>query len=270
MPFKKNDTVFGTDGREGRYIGPFEDEHIVAPAFEDPDGRTYYGSPETWRQAFNTAPIAKLDARVAELDAAIAEKSAALSKIRGELAAAERETADRLAKLKKYDALRRIEHYIDGKFAYFLVVPLYGMPRIEVRDALIANGDGGSGYDRSVKLLCLFGESKGDLQWKVNHYRDGSGDWMDVYPFASKGEAVEQLRRLYAEEVTNWRLSPASRKNFGRALEWASCPAEWLDVPSDVSAYIRERKLQYHQEAVDKARAALAEAEVALTSAQSA
>lgn len=53
-------------------------------------------------------------------------------------------------------------------------------------------------YDRSygtirfdtMRLLSLFGDSKGDLTFKINDYSDGSGSDKPVYFFKSKGDAL--------------------------------------------------------------------------------
>lgn len=45
-----------------------------------------------------------------------------------------------------------------------------------------------------IQLISLFGNSKGDLLWRVNEYRDGSGSWRATLPATSKENAEEQIR----------------------------------------------------------------------------
>ncbi len=265
--FQKGDTVYNIHGQQGAYIASYGGAHLVAPEYEDgSNGEPYWGIPEEWREIFSEPPTVKLHAKVDELDKLVTEKRAELKRINEELDQAGRRYQEQLKKLKQHQALNRIEEYLDGKFTHFLEVPHYSAPAIVTAESALAKG--GTEYenrwDKKLRLLTLFGDTKGDLQWNINRYSDGSGSSsIDVYPCQSEQEAIEIARRLFADAVNEWRAQ--EKKHYGRAVNWANeCPAGWLEVPEDLATYLAELKLAAHKGAIETARKALAEAEAKL------
>lgn len=270
--FNQGDTVFSSDGREARFIAELDGSFIVCPVYDsedEEDGEPIHGTPEKWSRVYAKCPVERYDKEIAVLNAEISEKEQRLYALRSELANAEKATKDRLAKLQKFAALERLEDWIDGKFTHFVITPEYGTPIIATKEKALAGGGGGDPrYDTTIKLLTLFGDTKGDLQWKLNQYRDGSGSWGDVCPCASEEDAIATIRTMYAAAVAEWRHGGSGREHNRasyRAMGWPSTTiARYLDVPEDVAAAIRSRDIQAKQEAVAKARATLEQAEEAL------
>lgn len=264
---QRGETVFNLYGQQGAYIASYAGVHLVAPEYEHPEhGEPYWGQPEEWREVFASPPTVKLEARVAELDGLITEKHAELKRINEELDQSGRRYQEQLKKLKQHQALQRIEDYIDGKFTHFLEVPGYSAPTIVTADNALAKG--GTEYenrwDKKLRLLTLFGDTNGDLQWRINRYSDGSGSSnTEVYPCHNEEEAIDIVRQLYADAVLVWREQ--EKKHYGRAIEWSTkCPEGWISVPDDIREYLTNAKQQARQAALAKAREELSKAEAAI------
>jgi hypothetical protein len=262
--FNKGDTVYNIHGQQGAYIASYGWSHLVAPEYEDGDyGEPHWGTPEEWREIFLKPPTVKLEAEVNELHKLITLKREELKRVNKELDESGRKYQEQLKKLKQHQALKRIEDYLDGKFTHFLQVPGYGAPTLISKDDALKPSDR---YDTSLKLLTLFGSTKGDLQWNINRYSDGSGSNSEVYPCESEEEAIAIIYNLYAVSVEAWREQ--EKKHYGRAIEWAKTVSwNWIDVPQDVKDYMDQAMLEANTAAVEKARAALAKAEADLANA---
>lgn len=242
---KRGDTVYDIHGREGFFLCGYDCGSVVVPVYDGDNQEPSYGEPERWTEVFLKPPTERLEAKIGELERVVSELTAQRNAIRTELSDAERERKRVIDRLKQVDALRHIEDYLDGKFAYFVVVSDYSKPTIESAEEAIAGGGTGdeNRYGRGPqKLLTLFGDTKGDLQWRINRYSDGSGSYgdKDVYPCKTREEAIEIIRKLYAEAVEAWRKS--GQKHHGRAISWTGVDPTWIDVPADVQAYVDEVK----------------------------
>lgn len=261
--FQKGDTVYNLDGQQGAYIASYGGMYLVAPEYETDGREPHWGRPEEWREVFSEPPTVKLQAKVDELDKLVTEKRAELKRVNEELDQAGRRRQEQLKKIGQHRALQRIEDYLDGKFTHFLEVPGYSAPTIVTADDALAHG-GTDRWDKSLRLLTLFGDTKGDLQWRINRYSDGSGSSnTEVYPCHNEEEAVDIVRQLYADAVAVWREQ--EKKHYGRAIEWSQkCPEGWIVVPNDIREYLANAKQQARQAELEKARENLAKAEAAL------
>jgi hypothetical protein len=266
--FNKGDTVYDLHGRQGAYIASYGGYHLVAPEYDAGDyGEPTWGTPEQWDQIFIKPPTQKLETKIDELDKLITEKRDELKRINEELDQAGRRRQEQLKKLKQHQALQRIEDYLDGKFTHFLEVPEYYPPKIVAVDDALKRG-GIDRWDTPLKLLTLFGDTKGDLQWRINRYSDGSGSSnVEVYPVENEEEAIAIVRRLYAEAVEDWRIQ--EKKHYGRAIYWTDkCPDGWIEAPDDLRAYLNAAAVERRQADLIKAKEALAKAQAELAALQ--
>jgi hypothetical protein len=263
--FNHGDTVYNLDGQQGAYIASYGGKFIVAPEYEGDDTEPYWGPVEEWDNAFREPPTVKLQAKVDELDKLVTEKRAELKRINEELDQAGKRRQEQLKKLGQHRALQRIEDYLDGKFTHFLEANDYYAPKIVTADDALAKGGGEyeNRWDKKLRLLTLFGDTKGDLQWRITRYSDGSGSNTEVFPCHNEEEAIDIVRQLYADAVGVWREQ--DKKHYGRAIEWSQkCPEGWIVVPDDMREYLASAKQQARQAELEKARENLAKAEAAL------
>ena len=111
----------------------------------------------------------------------VTKQEVQLEILRSQVAAARSDLA--VAKAKKLEldklvtttnnveALNRIGDFINGKITHFVRGNEFGdIQIVEYSEHMKQNCNG-----NSIRLLCLFGDSNGDLQWKINKWHDGSG-----------------------------------------------------------------------------------------------
>ena len=58
-------------------------------------------------------------------------------------------------------------------------------------------------YDDDIKLITLFGRSKGDLEFRINGYSDGSGGSTTIIPCRSFQDAKTALEELIIDRIEN-------------------------------------------------------------------
>ncbi len=160
---------------------------------------------ETWieRHLTATPPVEIFDEDIKTRTEKIAELRSKHSELTSAVANAEKEIKDRLAKLAKFNGLENLEAFIEGKVTHVVIEEWSDFKAVPI-DALQYHED--SGWSRKaapqgLKLITLFGNSKGDLQWRVNEYKDGSGsNWKRIEPCMSLEEA-EAKRAKWALEA---------------------------------------------------------------------
>lgn len=91
--------------------------------------------------------------------------------------------------------------FISGNITHIVSENYRGFEIVSFLDALKKEDSWGSNVRyEGLKLLSLFGcsekgkryDDKGfSLNWRINHYRDGSGGWTNVFPAKSYEEALE-------------------------------------------------------------------------------
>ena len=88
--------------------------------------------------------------------------------------------------------------FIVGDIKY-VVIDQYGDLYLEEYDSAISRKEYGR-FD-SLRLLSVFGNTEGDLCYRMNQYRDGSGSWSDIHPFSTKEEALSFLKEQFDEKI---------------------------------------------------------------------
>lgn len=276
---KAGDTVYSVNGQMAMYVSTANGGgHIVQPLIEDGDGVSepeshYADGVDIWPTVYLEPPKPKLDAEIArqqEKLTALRVEVSELERQKREAAQGQREVKERLA---QHTALRYIDEMVAGRVPPLCVrFHAYRAPEIIPTADALKNPDRDRSYrEPAFKLLTLFGSSAGDLQWHVNHYSDGSGQWTELHFVATQDEGLAEIRRRYALAVDEWRARGEDRKHYGDAIGWAvALPNGWIEVPEDVAAYIDAKKREAARQAHEKARQALADAEQALRAVEAA
>jgi hypothetical protein len=99
---------------------------------------------------------------------------------------------------KNFDVkqLERLSRFISGDFTHY-VESNYGSITILPIGEATCNYDG-----TELKLLTLWGSSKGNLNWKLGNYSDGSGGSSEVVPYVSYEEALEAAQNILDKRET--------------------------------------------------------------------
>lgn len=97
-----------------------------------------------------------------------------------------------------------------------------------------------SNYYESLKLISLFGGSKGDLSYKINDYRDGSGGYSEIAIFETEQEAKDYLQtKLYNTEVYYDTHVNAAQK-YGLNLDETKLNKYYKEKAGHLKGYINE------------------------------
>lgn len=184
---------------DGKYVVRMQ----VWEGYSDPNDSTPYadGSMQIVERLFHTPPIDKKDARIAQLEQQIRNEEIRLVQIRKEIEGAQKGHTDLIKKLEQIPALQRIADMIDGKFTHCVIENNGEFFVKTFKEAM----SGLEEYERGpglFKLICLYGNSNGDMLWKINKYRDGSGDWRHLEVCHSEEEARAALIAQVSERIT--------------------------------------------------------------------
>ncbi len=257
--YKPGRTYYMRDGSMVEYLGQMSDKRHVAcqlVEIETYDGReTVPGGIVFASELFAKPPVEHRSQEVAALEAKVSELEKRKSALYANCLSAEQEIRVRLDKLKRYAGLELLEDLIDGKITHFVVCESeYGID-LKIKTAAETIEKGGSsddGWDKSLRLVTLFGKSNGDLQWKVNRYYDGSGSHKTIWPCRSEDEAQKTIAAIYQKMVD---------ENFPHATEdrghWFLVSYEKaVSVGLQQKAEVAERYRELKQAALLKQEAA--------------
>lgn len=264
--FKNGETVFDIHGREATYLALGADGYVVQTKYEHDDyDEPLYGQPEVWRDIYRTPPTVKLHGEVAEIEAKLNAARTELSLIRQQRQQEDREDAARVNERKQFAQLKTLDDFIAGKITHFFVVEGYGeRMSIQTFDQFMKFDE--DRCERKLRLLSLFGGSKGDLSWYVDRYSDGSGGSNGrCFPALSYEDAV----RLASEWIDSRYADVRTKEQKHASLELQKSAERFgLAVPDDIAhwaaqtaASLHESNLKHARKQLDEARAKLRELE---------
>lgn len=264
--FKSGDTVFDIHGREATYLALGADGHVVQTKYEHDDyDEPLYGQPEVWRDIYRSPPTVKLHGEVAEIEAKLNAARAELNQIREQRRQEDGIYAARTNERKRFAQLKTLDEFIAGQITHFFVVEGYGeRMSIQTFDAFMVSKE--DCYERKLRLLSLFGGSKGDLAWYVDRYSDGSGGSNGrCFPALSYEDAV----RLASEWIEGRYADLRKNEHKHSSLDLAKAAVSFgLSVPDDIAQWakqtadsVRESNLKHARKQFDEAQAKLKELE---------
>ncbi|MBC8642099.1 hypothetical protein IAG25_35425 [Caballeronia sp. EK] len=257
----QGDEVYDIHGRAGIFVAQASTGYIVEPIHEHEDyDEPIYGSPETWKEVFSSPPTQKLHAEVAEVEAKLKTVLDELHAVRAERHAEDAAYQARAALRKQFKQLEKLDDFIAGKITHFLVSEGdYYPPRIEEFESFIKTKDR---YDKQLRLLSLYGDSKGDLTWNLDRYSDGSGDsWRhgNAWPATSYEDAVSLLSGFLEKRYAM--LRKEDPKMRGRASMYADAARKYgLTVPDDIAEWAEQSSAEAKAKTIEAARKAMEEA----------
>lgn len=250
--FKNGDTVFDIHGREATYLALGADGHVVQTKYEHDDyDEPLYGQPEVWRDIYRSPPTVKLHGEVAEIEAKLNAARAELSQIRQQRHQEDREYAARANERKQFAQLKTLDDFIAGKITHFFVVEGYGeRMSIQTFDEFMVSKE--DRYERKLRLLSLFGGSKGDLGWYVDRYSDGSGGGNGrCFPALSYEDAV----RLASEWIDGRYADLRTKEHKHASLDLSKAAERFgLKIPADIKQWAAQTAASIHESSLKQAR----------------
>ena len=169
--------------------------HIISHIYETDDGDEQDSPKFSSEELFDKPPVEKLEKEVTTLESRIAELSQKRTAIDQDLRKAEASRTKLMAKFKDVPALEYLEQFLDGKITHFVTSYEYGCPHVvDFKEEITSDSE--YSYDPKLKLLVLYGDSKGDLQWRLSQYHDGSGMKRETVPCCSLEEALAKCKAI--------------------------------------------------------------------------
>jgi hypothetical protein len=163
--------VYTEDGCKAEYLGKVENGHVINVYGESYD---HYG--ERYEEPMGLQVVSRVFATALE------KRSRELSE---ETRAAQKERLDLAKKLAHLPALRHLDDFIEKRITHVL----FGGADYKILPIDQAFAENGVYSRKGQKLLTLYGDVGGNLQWRLNQYSDGSGWTEDVTPCLSLEEA---------------------------------------------------------------------------------
>lgn len=242
VDIKSGTEVYLKDGRRCFYRGMVDEDHIVEP-YEG-----YHGWDGEWEEqpggailvpeVYPKPPEPVYDARIQEQKDQLIELEQRVDAAMQTLRDTETERTRILAKISQVPALKRIEDFIDGKCTH-VVVETYGSELFEVK-TLEEMQVYDHGYrpkkPEGIRLISLYGATNGDLNWRMNQWRDESGSFTMIVPCGSEEEGQAIAADLIAEQLRlHWPVDKERPYFFLRA---ARAAVLWnVPINSEQQAY---------------------------------
>jgi hypothetical protein len=234
--FSKGDIVFNEHGQRFVYVSEYDGDHIVKPTMETDEDEPWEGSPVTLRKVFSSAPREMYDKNIEALDAKIAKLEDQKHALDEEIRKSKFDETERKKRIKVNSSLKRIDDFLEGKVTH-IVFGEYDV-RIETFDEAIRYKE--NEYEKipsKLRLLSLFGNSNGNLEWNLNTYSDGSGSRTKIWPCVSYEHALQVAQERINDLVSIWKEDHAQTY---RAYSAVSAAAKLgLFVPEDVKAAVK-------------------------------
>lgn len=259
--------VYSRSGHRAKYIcsvaGRYGCEHYVKPEVEfglpDGDVDSSFEGAAVWHEYFLSPPREIIDKEIAALEEKAAALRAEVYRLNREKSEAEQEVVARKARLARHEQLKQLDDFITKGVTCYVMDRKYG--ELEIVDFKNTKSDYG---DRSFRLLSLFGDSKGQLNWGLNRYSDGSGDTIECIPCANREDATAAVAELLNRRWAEWR-----ENGRGYIAAYAKVAnRHGIPVPEDILAQIAKNAAEAKRKNLKQAEKAFEDAQAALMKAQ--
>lgn len=180
------------DGREVIIKDQLKEGYLGRRIYYDEfsEGSYIEGDLEIFQNVYRKPPKEKINEEIVKLREELITLKLELKNIEEKLKEKDNDYRCFLEKNKKYEALKHLEEFIEGKITHYVINTEY-----DILGEIVSREEYKDTYDNiGQRLLTLYGDSKGDLQWKISNYSDGSGVSLRVYPFLSYEEAIVFLQ----------------------------------------------------------------------------
>jgi hypothetical protein len=243
--------VYTAEGRAVRVLATLPDARVIVEiAREDGDGEMYFSDEALIvDRVFANPPLEAFHRDIVKLEERQKLLRDSISALRTEGFNIESTHKERISKLKKFEQLKFIEEFLDGKLTHYVIVQRYSEACIRISTPAEEIDTEGR-WNKKQKLLVLFGNPRDySLQWYLS-------DESRAYPFTSLDDARAKAAELLADAFKLVRTQPYHAE---RAIESATVLN--MPVPDDILQMVREQRRKSAQQSVDEARKTLAEAE---------
>ncbi len=210
---------FLSDGRKVAVIGKLNDaEYIVQEIFVTQSGSEVPSGENFTAKSLHDTPVESYFKKEE------ARQKSYIERAKGELESVNKQIREKKSLLKaKSDMLANspeikelfgdkskvISMFMTGTINYLVVNSYEITAPVKMEDKIMYwDTHYGERKYEALKLCSVLGQSKGDLEYRIHQYSDGSGgSYTQVYPFVTHEEAVDKIHSLASEKISNDRLS---------------------------------------------------------------
>jgi hypothetical protein len=158
----------------------------------------FYDDVQCVPEVLPVAPKPIYDAEIVEKRKTIDDLNAQIGRLRATISGERKEHEAFLSQCAKFKELKNLQAAVAGGITH-LVIEKYGKVSVMARDDVKYES---SSRDRDIRLLTLWGQTKGDLQWRLGQYSDHSGASDVVHIATSLEEANGIAKARIAELLT--------------------------------------------------------------------
>lgn len=244
------------DGREVSVLAQAGTYVVVRQIFEDFEEE---GGPFVVDRVFDKPPVEARAAEIARLEKREQELHESIAKLLSEQYALQ----NLQVKFKNLSpTIEALDDFLHGRITHYVQVDPYGGFQIlEAKNGGPPSEDRSSSWEHDTRLLALFGSSKGDLQWRANHYHDGSGSsWKTMHPCRSREDAMAVAQGI----LDGWVKLP----EYGQRAMLADARKTGLTIPDGLAQSVSARAIHQAEAKVAEKKAELQSAEAALAKAR--
>lgn len=247
------------NGQQVTVIQKLDEGYLVCKLYQwsDPDEEPSEYRDEVFvvPEVFEEAPTVRLDKRVAVLEGMVATLEAQRAALESRIAEVNRDEKVRFARFEKFKPLHHLEDFIEGRITHYAEIPTYwGQPRIfSFSDT--ADKDTRGKY----KLLTLFGDSGGCLEWRLSSYRDGSGSSVEVVPCFSYEEAHAAIQERIADKARASADRPQEAVVAAAKTFKVEIAPDYINKVLEARATTLQQTIESKHQELEKMRSALRE-----------
>lgn len=235
---KQGDFAYAPDGRRVQYLGEADVGVFVRVGFtahvEDDAWEDFFEEVRVVDRIYREPPVELFDATIADRKSEIAALEAAIEELHRVRKDTERHNHIFLKNAEKFKQLVNLEKFIGAGITHYVIVA-YGSVTVTPKDNAKCEYS-----KRDLKLLTLFGNTKGELCWRLNSYSDGSGSNFDVIPCISQEEAEAAARSIVADMLAYF----DDKTSYYLAETIASAVKLGVPIPHRAAETVRVRRME--------------------------
>jgi hypothetical protein len=226
---------YTTSGKKVVVIGKLNNaETIVQEIYVTEDGAEIpAGEQFVTKSLLDSPAVTWQEERLKQIEARKKEAEREREKLDAELRKTRATAKEHIAAIKAFtrgalrEQLQTAEMFVAGEITHIVWERYRGIEICPFDGTLVDTWDG---RIEGVRLVSLFGRSDGQMDWRINEYRDGSGSWCTFVPACGEEEALRIAQEMYDASVGAWKNGELQSPP---EAEWRGKP-NGLIVPQEV------------------------------------
>lgn len=217
---------FLSDGRKVAVVGQINStEYVVQEIFITADGDEIPSGEKFTTKSLHEKPvesyhvrqerllkgrITSLESKEVEISKRIQEKEYLL-KARADMLANSPELKDIVG-----GDTAMLSMFITGTIEYVVRDSYRIEAPVPMKDIAIYWDDWYGKKYNGLKLFSVFGDSQGNIDYRINQYNDGSGSWEKIYVFRTYDEALNKIKERAIEKINEGHFSETDKNTCSK------------------------------------------------------